>query len=113
MSDDLEWDKRQSELPRLADRLGFANAMITQLRKELSDVRVQRGKDAAYITELEDKVRHQEQEIDRLKKLTPKEKVDLGMAKPGKRTVQNRSLKRQNADLIMRILRLKQDAKRT
>lgn len=113
MSDDAEWDKRQSELPRLADRLGFANAMITQLRKELSDVRVQRGKDAAYITELEDKIRHQEHEIARISQLTPQQKYDLGMAKPGKGQARNRSLKRQNGDLIMRILRLKQDAKRT
>lgn len=57
-------EKRQQELPDLAYRLGFANALIIDLKKELSQLRVQAGKDAAYIAELEDKNKILQRELD-------------------------------------------------
>jgi hypothetical protein len=44
---------KQTELPKLADRLGLANALIIDLLKEVSKLQLKSGKDSSYIDELE------------------------------------------------------------
>jgi len=71
------------ELPKLADRLGFANATIIDLRKQISALQLQAGKDAAYIAELEDENKKLKKKIEdplagmKLKKLA-EEKLVMG-----------------------------------
>lgn len=79
--DTAQREKRQQELPDLAARLGFANVVITDLNKQLSQLRVQGGKDAAYIIELEAANRKMKRELadplagQKLKKLAEEELV--------------------------------------
>ena len=71
------------ELPKLAHRLGFANATIIDLRKQISALQLQAGKDAAYIAELEDENKKLKKKIEdplagmKLKKLA-EEKLVMG-----------------------------------
>lgn len=71
------------ELPKLADRLGFANATIIDMRKQISALQLQAGKDAAYIAELEDENKKLKKKIEdplagmKLKKLA-EEKLVMG-----------------------------------
>lgn len=61
---DTAFDKQQRELPKLADRLGFANAVIAELRRENSALKVKGGQDASYIAELEHKITQMERAHD-------------------------------------------------
>jgi hypothetical protein len=59
---------KQTELPKLADRLGFANALIIDLRKEVSKLQLKSGKDSSYIDELEFENKRLKKELEELKK---------------------------------------------
>lgn len=59
----MPFEKEQRELPKLADRLGFANVVISELRRKVSALDVKSGQDASYILELEVKARHLELKV--------------------------------------------------
>ncbi len=73
--EDTNFDK-QTELPKLAERLGFANAIIIDLRKQLSQLQEQAGKDSSYIAELEDENKRMKKELDHIRK-NPLEGISL------------------------------------
>lgn len=59
---------KQRELPKLAERLMFANAIIIDYRKELSKLQQKHGEDASYIAELEYENKRLKNELDQMKK---------------------------------------------
>lgn len=97
----------QEQLPILADRLGYANVLIKQLRKEVRELRVERGKDAAYIEELKHANAKLLQQLANMKKLTPAQRVELfpDDALAGKT---NKQLKRDRDGLLKQIMELKE-----
>lgn len=59
---------KQRELPKLAERLMFANAIIIDYRKELSKLQQKHGEDVSYIAELEYENKRLKEELDQMKK---------------------------------------------